>query len=40
MIILSYYNVLVKYKALFIYYMYKGIFFSDFLGNAPYFIKL
>ena len=38
--ILSYTNVLVKYKASFLYYMYKGIFFFDFLIIAPYLIQL
>ena len=38
--ILSYYNTIVKYKASFLYYMYKGIFFFDFLRNTPYFIQL
>jgi len=38
--ILSYYNVIVKYKALFPYYIYKAIFFFDFLRIAHYIVKL
>ena len=38
--ILTYLDVLVNIKASALMYLYKGVFFFDFLINAPYFIKL
>ena len=37
--ILSYYNVIVKYKALSLLYINKGVFFFDLLGIAHFFIQ-
>ena len=40
MFILPYSNILVNIKALLPFIMYKASYFSDFLINAPYFMKL
>ena len=38
--ILAYLTIFIKFKASFLLYLYKGVSFSVFLINAPYFIQL